>query len=61
MVYSLLLLYNDDGGVAQWLEQRTHNPLVDGSSPSTPTTFEFLASSEAIFVTHACNDVKAET
>ena len=25
------------GGVAQWLEQRTHNPLVEGSIPSTPT------------------------
>jgi hypothetical protein len=26
------------GGIAQWLEQRTHNPLVLGSSPSTPTS-----------------------
>ena len=26
------------GPVAQWLEQRTHNPLVLGSSPSGPTT-----------------------
>ena len=26
------------GPIAQWLEQRTHNPLVLGSSPSGPTT-----------------------
>jgi hypothetical protein len=26
------------GPVAQWLEQRTHNPLVLGSSPSRPTS-----------------------
>ena len=25
------------GLVAQWLEQRTHNPLVPGSSPGGPT------------------------
>ena len=25
------------GPVAQWLEQRTHNPLVLGSNPSRPT------------------------
>lgn len=25
------------GAIAQWLEQRTHNPLVLGSSPSCPT------------------------
>ena len=25
------------GGVAQRLEQRTHNPLALGSNPSTPT------------------------
>ena len=25
------------GPVAQWLEQRTHNPLVVGSSPTGPT------------------------
>ncbi len=25
------------GPIAQWLEQRTHNPLVLGSSPSGPT------------------------
>ena len=30
------------GGVAQWLEQRTHNPLVAGSSPATPTKYYFL-------------------
>ena len=24
------------GLVAQWLEQRTHNPLVPGSSPGEP-------------------------
>ena len=28
------------GGVAQWLEQRAHNLLVDGSIPSTPTMLE---------------------
>ena len=27
------------GPIAQWLEQRTHNPLVLGSSPSGPTNF----------------------
>ena len=27
------------GPVAQWLEQRTHNPLVPGSSPGGPTKF----------------------
>ena len=27
-----------DGPIAQWLEQRTHNPLVPGSSPGGPTT-----------------------
>ena len=26
-----------DGPIAQWLEQRTHNPLVPGSSPGGPT------------------------
>lgn len=26
-----------EGDVAQWLEQRTHNPLVVGSSPTVPT------------------------
>ena len=31
------------GPVAQWLEQRTHNPLVLGSSPSRPTKFHFLS------------------
>jgi hypothetical protein len=25
------------GPIAQWLEQRTHNPLVPGSSPGGPT------------------------
>jgi hypothetical protein len=25
------------GAIAQWLEQRTHNPLVPGSSPGCPT------------------------
>ena len=28
---------NSNRGVAQWLEQGTHNPLVVGSSPTTPT------------------------
>ena len=28
-----------EGPIAQWLEQRTHNPLVPGSSPGGPTTF----------------------
>lgn len=27
------------GAIAQWLEQRTHNPLVPGSSPGCPTFF----------------------
>ena len=26
------------GPIAQWLEQRTHNPLVQGSSPCGPTS-----------------------
>jgi hypothetical protein len=26
-----------EGPIAQWLEQRTHNPLVPGSSPGGPT------------------------
>ena len=30
------------GPVAQWLEQRTHNPLVGGSSPSGPTIFAVI-------------------
>jgi hypothetical protein len=32
------------GPVAQWLEQRTHNPLVGGSSPSGPTRIYCLFS-----------------
>ena len=28
-----------NGPIAQWLEQRTHNPLVPGSSPGGPTKF----------------------
>jgi hypothetical protein len=27
------------GPVAQWLERRTHNPLVVGSNPTGPTNF----------------------
>lgn len=30
------------GPIAQWLEQRTHNPLVPGSSPGGPTTLAML-------------------
>ena len=30
-------LYYLRGAVAQWLEQGTHNPLVQGSSPCGPT------------------------
>ncbi len=29
------------GPIAQWLEQRTHNPLVPGSSPGGPTNLTF--------------------
>ena len=29
------------GPIAQWLEQRTHNPLVPGSSPGGPTRYSF--------------------
>lgn len=32
---------SNHGGVAQWLEQRAHNLLVAGSSPATPTKFDF--------------------
>ena len=31
------LQFSCSGPVAQWLEQRTHNPLVPGSSPGRPT------------------------
>ena len=30
--------FRRNGPIAQWLEQRTHNPLVPGSSPGGPTT-----------------------
>ena len=34
------LLYDaESGAVAQWLEQGTHNPSVEGSIPSGPTHF----------------------
>ncbi len=36
-VRSLLTKRRWSGPIAQWLEQRTHNPLVLGSSPSGPT------------------------
>ena len=46
------------GAIAQWLEQRTHNPLVVGSNPTCPTfsttppqqSFSFCAS-----VTQPCH------
>src|SRR5690606_16414440 len=32
------------GAIAQWLEQRTHNPSVPGSNPGCPTFLpEFIA------------------
>jgi hypothetical protein len=36
-----------EGPIAQWLEQRTHNPLVPGSSPGGPTKF-FYSSNHLI-------------
>jgi hypothetical protein len=36
--WSRLVYYRASSGpIAQWLEQRTHNPLVPGSSPGGPT------------------------
>ncbi len=40
--------FSSSGLVAQWLEQRTHNPLVLGSSPSGPTKFHFAALSQMV-------------
>ena len=38
-----LLKFSAHGSVAQLVEQGTHNPLVEGSSPSRPTnTFNDL-------------------
>ncbi len=37
-----MIVWSPRGGIAQWLEQRTHNPLVLGSSPSTPTIFVYF-------------------
>src|SRR6187402_3896725 len=36
------------GPIAQWLEQRTHNPLVPGSSPGGPTK----RANETVIVKH---------
>ena len=43
-VTSNLLTYKDFrlGPLAQRLEQRTHNPLVEGSNPSGPTNFSIV-------------------
>ncbi len=30
------------GGVAQWLEQRNHNPCVEGSNPSFATIWGII-------------------
>lgn len=38
----ILLVLFHNGAIAQWLEQRTHNPPVAGSSPACPILFKLL-------------------
>ena len=42
---ALAALKNHPGPLAQWLEQRTHNPLVVGSNPTGATTPSLFRSS----------------
>lgn len=44
-----------DGAVAQWLEQRTHNPSVVGSIPTSPTKIPSLGTGGAHRVDNACS------
>ena len=45
--------YSPFGAIAQWLEQRTHNPLVAGSSPACPTFSTSIL--KLVFVYYAVN------
>jgi large subunit ribosomal protein L33 len=53
------------GGVAQWLEQRNHNPRVGGSNPPAATFLATLARERdevatgvRVAITLACNECK---
>src|SRR5579859_2812800 len=41
---------SEHGPLAQRLEQRTHNPLVEGSNPSGPTTHNFMSETADVVI-----------